>query len=201
MNPKEYIKNVLVTEARDFVPLQERFSRIRNIRLLHGAIGLASELAEISEMAAGDREEIDAVNLKEESGDLFWYMGIMIDELQLDPQEILGHASVLDRKNYEYKRSLLLEEIGNMTVSIGISIDLLKKSLMYGKELNVEALAKQLKNVAAAVEFCLNSYGFTGDQARERNIEKLRARYGDKFTEAAALERNLTVERDILEKK
>jgi hypothetical protein len=41
----------------------------------------------------------------------------------------------------------------------------------------------------------------TSSEARERNIEKLRARYGDKFTEAAALERNLAAERAILEQK
>lgn len=200
MKPTEYIKNVLITEARDMAPLQERFSNIRNIRLLHGAIGLASELSEIRVMAS--QEFIDAVNLKEEMGDVFWYMGLMIDELKLDPSEIFcAMVTINERLDEESRRILLDETIDEMTVAIGNAVDLLKKSLMYGKELNIDGLSNELQELDSNVAFALALYDIDPGQARERNIEKLRARYGEKFTEAAALERNLGAERKILENK
>jgi hypothetical protein len=145
-------------------------------------------------------EEIDEANLKEEFGDMYWYVGIMIDELSLDPENIFGEE-YLERMNYDNTRQYLRNEIDVITIDIGEMIDLLKKTLMYGKELNVQAIAQKLTMICSGAECCLNMYAQTGRGARERNIEKLRARYGEKFTEAAALERNLTLEREILEKK
>lgn len=199
MSPKEYVKNVLVTEARDFAPLQERFSQVRNIRLLHGAIGLASELSEIREMAESD--DIDTVNLKEEMGDLCWYMGIMVDEMQVNPEVVFMGKQYTEREGYPNKKERLNESIDIMTKCIGTAIDFLKKAVMYGKPLNINEIEGQLQELSLEIEMSLNLYGMTSSQARERNIEKLRARYGEKFTEAAALERNLTAEREILEKK
>lgn len=198
MNPKEYVKNVLVTEARDFAPLQERFSQIRNIRLLHGAIGLSSELSEIQEMT--EKPRLDAVNLKEEMGDLFWYMGIIVDELKLDPETVFKHnekGAIVD-----FNGSVTLQaQVNGMVKAVGTAVDFLKKSVMYGKDLNVDGVTNELIKLDYYINYSLRLFGQTSESARERNIEKLRARYGEKFTEAAALERNLAAERAILEKK
>lgn len=202
MNPKDYVKNVLVTEAREFAPLQERFSQVRAIRLLHGAIGLASELAEIREM--GQKDDIDTVNLKEEMGDLCWYMGIMVSELELNPEEVFKEKRInMPTTPFlpDLRKGHLNMHIDGMTIDIGEMVDLLKKNLMYGKPLNVEGVKGKLHSLSCEIESALNVYDMTSSEARERNIEKLRARYGEKFTEAAALERNLAAEREILEKK
>lgn len=200
MNPKDYVKNVLVTEAREFAPLQERFSTVRSIRLLHGAIGLASELAELREM--DQKVDLDVVNLKEEMGDLCWYMGIMVSELGFDPESIFSlHPLYSAAGTEEQRRKDLSEHIDNLTIDIGNMVDLLKKNLMYGKDLNVDGIKEKLFNIGRQIEAALNVYEMTSSQSLERNIEKLRARYGEKFTEAAALERNLAAEREILEKK
>lgn len=200
MNPQEYVKSVLVTEARDMAPLQERFSQTRNIRLLHGAIGLSSELAEAQEMV--EKPAIDAINLKEEMGDLFWYMGIIIDELKFNPEEIFTNleTGALVTYTVQDQRAALQHNINGMVKSVGVLIDFLKKSVMYGKELNVDGVKGKLQELDYYINQALRHYGQTSQASRERNIEKLRARYGEKFTEAAANERNLAVEREILEK-
>ncbi|NJO48217.1 MAG: hypothetical protein HC840_00715 [Leptolyngbyaceae cyanobacterium RM2_2_4] len=201
MNPNEYVKNVLVTEARDMAPLQERFSQIRNIRLLHGAIGLASELSEAQELV--EKPTIDAINLKEEMGDLFWYMGIIVDELKFNPEEIFmfnDTGSIVTFTVHE-QRAGLQAQINGMVKSVGTAVDLLKKSVMYGKELNEAGIKDQLQKLDYYINQALRYFGQTSAGSRERNIEKLRARYGEKFTEAAALERNLAAERAILEQK
>lgn len=201
MKPSEYVKNVLVTEARDMAPLAERFSQTRNIRLLHGAIGLASELAESQELV--EKQEIDVVNLKEEMGDMFWYMGIMVDELKADPESVFmfNDTDKLHSSSHLDAKAQLQEEIHGLAKQIGTAIDLLKKAVMYGKQLDEAKLIERLQGIDYHVNRSLRLYGLTSAASRERNIEKLRARYGEKFTEAAALERNLTAEREILEKK
>lgn len=203
MDPKEYIKNVLITEARDFTPLQERFSQIRNIRLLHGSIGLASELAEIREMAR-DNDPVDKVNLLEEMGDLFWYMGVIVNELGIDPNKIFRTKQV-NKVLWQFPDLAATRELNivvdTLTISIGYMIDIMKKTLMYGKELDTLLIESILEEMGIDIEHALNCHGYTSGQARQVNIDKLRARYGDKFTEDAALERNLEVERKILEQK
>lgn len=200
MNPKEYVKNVLVTEARDMAPLQERFSQTRNIRLLHGAIGLASELAESQELV--EKQDIDVTNLKEEMGDMFWYMGIMVDELKVDPDTIFqfNDTDKIQTSSANEAKAMLQDQIHGLAKEIGTAIDLLKKAVMYGKQLDEAKLADRLRAIDYYVNRSLRIYGLTSAASRERNIEKLRARYGEKFTEAAALERNLAAERQILEK-
>jgi NTP pyrophosphatase (non-canonical NTP hydrolase) len=99
---------------------------IKNQKLLHAVIGLATESGELLDQmkkVVFYGKELDRVNIKEELGDLMWYMAILIRELDLDLEEVL-----------------------------------------------------------------------------ELNINKLRARYGDKFNSEGALHRNLEKEREILEK-
>ncbi len=201
MNPKEYIKNVLVTEARDMAPLQERFAQIRNIRILHSLTGLGSELSEVQEMVENPR--FDGVNLKEEMGDLKWYMGIMVDELKFDPDQVFSNNEPGGIVAYGSvnQQAELQHQVHGMVKAIGTITDIAKKSLFYGKELNTAEILNQLQKLDYYINYSLRLYGQTSAQARERNIEKLRARYGEKFTEAAALERNLEAERAILEKK
>lgn len=42
--------------------------------------------------------------------------------------------------------------------------------------------------------------GFTLEEAMATNVAKLKARYGDKWTQEAALNRDLKLEREVLEK-
>lgn len=126
MNSKDYIKDAIRTESKDFQSISMRLN-IDAIRLLHGVMGLETEVGEFMD---GLKKHIfygkplDRVNLKEELGDLFWYLAILCDVLGSDFETIM-----------------------------------------------------------------------------RINIEKLKARYGDKFTEDGALNRNVDVERSILEKE
>lgn len=127
MTNKEYVQNALVTESNNFEAIGARISQPENIRLLHAAIGLATEAGEIQDQlkkAIFYGKTLDRVNLAEEMGDLFWYLAILADTL-----------------------------------------------------------------------------GVSFDEIQEKNIAKLKARYGSKFSEAAALNRNLDTERKILEGK
>ena len=70
---------------------------------------------------------------------------------------------------------------------------------MYGREIDTALTKRTLTGICCAVSGLAIVCGTTIEKLRETNIEKLKARYGDKFTEAAALNRDLETERKILE--
>lgn len=212
MDAKTYVKNVLVTEARDFAPVQQRMSEIKNIRMIHALAGIDSELSEVIAVISKfnnnyhswqDYTPIDRVNLMEEISDIFWYLGIAADALD-SVDEILSppgfHGDKI--KEDEDLCEAIMEFVVKSSDLTGILFDVaVKKSIFYGKTIDLDPVKLNLRYIFIGASFLLEFAGYTVEQARERNIEKLKARYGDKFTEAAALDRNLELERTILEKK
>jgi len=126
MKSSEYVKKCVVTESYDLEEIRSRLQDESLIRVLHAALGLATEAAEILDMVKKHvyyGKELDLVNLKEELGDSNWYQSILVDLLDLSWEDIW-----------------------------------------------------------------------------ETNIEKLQKRYGNKFSKEKALNRDLEKERKILEK-
>lgn len=80
--------------------------------------------------------------------------------------------------------------------------DVFKKHIFYGKEIdwvNIEEEIGDLFWYCAVMVDVLGSYSFAGGMLK--NIEKLAARYkGQQFDEDSAINRDLEVEREILEK-
>lgn len=92
MENKEYIKKALVTESRDWEPVKERLTDTNTIRLLHAGVGLSTEVGEVLDALKKHifyGKPLDKVNLKEEMGDLFWYMAVMADALEVDFKEVM----------------------------------------------------------------------------------------------------------------
>lgn len=91
MQTSEYIKNAIKTESTDFETIRTRFTD-ENIRLLHAAMGLSTEAGETLDAIKKHLfygKALDKVNLKEEMGDLFWYLAIMADALEIDFANIM----------------------------------------------------------------------------------------------------------------
>jgi NTP pyrophosphatase (non-canonical NTP hydrolase) len=86
-----------------------------------------------------------------------------------------------------------------MTTESGEFVDALKKHIYYGKPIDrtnlIEELGDQLWYVAVAID----ALGTSFEDVMRINIEKLRERYGDKFTDEAAVNRDLEAERKVLE--
>lgn len=125
-----YRLGVIKTESRDIDSILSRIKDPDKIRLLHAAMGLATEAGEIVDALKKHiyyGKELDLVNLEEELGDLSWYMAVMIDAMSQ-----LGQTTSFER---------------------------------------IWSL----------------------------NISKLEKRYGDEFSEEAAINRDLDAERKVLE--
>ena len=77
--------------------------------------------------------------------------------------------------------------------------DQMKKHLFYGKPLDITNLAEEIGDVFWYLALLSNELGINFDKIMQLNIAKLQKRYGDKFSEQRAVERNLEIERGILE--
>ncbi len=118
MKTSEYISNALRTESNDFEAIRGRFSE-ENIRLLHATMGLATEAGEALDAIKKHLfygKPLDKVNLKEEMGDLFWYLAIMADALEIDFEPIMERNIEKLKARYGEKFSDLNANVRNLKV-------------------------------------------------------------------------------------
>lgn len=100
-------------------------------------------------------------------------------------------------KTYEHKR-LIHAQMGMQTETAEFT-DALKKSLFYGKVLDVTNLKEELGDLLWYVAIAMEELGTDFETEMTRVINKLKARYPEKFTTNNAINRDLETERTILE--
>ena len=68
----------------------------------------------------------------------------------------------------------------------GETLDMIKKWIFHGAELDKVHLEKELGDVMWYMAMLCNAFGFSLDEVMQLNIDKLKARYPDGFSEAAS---------------
>jgi len=92
MKPKDYMEKVLQLENKDYKGIQHRLSRVFINRLLHAGMGITTESGEFLDMLKKHifyGKELDTINLKEELGDLLFYIALAMDELGTTFEEVM----------------------------------------------------------------------------------------------------------------
>ena len=189
----DYVSLAVRTENKDYEGVKARIDG-RTIRFLHGAMGLATEVAELQESG-------DATNLKEELGDLMWYSALICHEAPFDLENIELTARFVIGKfspHHDVPRQLFLMFERDLVRSSGRLVDALKKSVFYGRHLDMVKMKEDLTIVICNIIKSCNAFGIDYEDMKAKNIDKLRARYPDKFTESDALERDLDNEKKAL---
>lgn len=110
-----------------------------------------------------------------------------------------NYKDIKKRFDSDYMIDVLHSAIG-LSSEAGELLDAVKKHLYYGKALDVVNLKEELGDALWFISILLNRLEISFEEVMEKNIEKLKARYGDKFSEEKAINRNLTNEREILER-
>jgi NTP pyrophosphatase (non-canonical NTP hydrolase) len=77
--------------------------------------------------------------------------------------------------------------------------DTIKKFLFYGKPLDVVNLKEELGDQLWYIAIACDTLGVSFDELMSVNIQKLKARYPEGFTEKKAIDRDISEERKILE--
>lgn len=160
---------------------------------LHMTVGIMTEISEIQsafEKAKQVDGQMDIVNLSEEWADVMWYMAnyANIHNLKINDADVY---------EYEIHRDFWPE----MIISSGDLLDLDKKYLAYGKEPSLEKRQIIFTHLNYyVIKFAL-FYNINIEETLERNINKLKTRYPEKFDVEKAINRNLEEERLVLEGK
>lgn len=150
---------------------------------VHMTLGMNTEInGELPEAIDNN----DLPNILEELGDCQWYMANYANIWNLTlPEDVKFEPEVYMNLDASHTIALLQ--------------DLDKKELAYPKIAPIEERQRLLLLLLKQVEGIALVNGVDTDDMREKNIAKLKARYGEKFSTAAAIERKLDVERAILE--
>jgi hypothetical protein len=198
MNFVDYISNAVRTESMnmDLIRGSSDSSRLGNdnaIRLLHAALGLTTEVVELFEAL----EKEDGKNVKEEIGDMFWYLAIAFDSARNEFGDVIVMPGVdvswigMDLKT---TKCALLSEVGKFA-------DVIKRTIFYDAYcLESTTLRKRLVKIYSLLVWLV---GVTGsgkaELIMEDNITKLKKRYGARFTEEGALHRDVEAELEHIE--
>lgn len=144
--------------------------------LLHATLGLCDEHFEYQMSQSW-------LNAGEELGDLCWFIALAAHSLDCDPfSNAEGFLA-------------FCPDAPMLQAAIAEFVGAVKKSYAYGKPLNVHRmrwlLAAMVSRIAAICEARAER---SLDDVLAANIEKLRARFPDKFDEQLAIERNVKQE-------
>lgn len=187
MNWNEYINLAEKTLSTEF-HCDEKLQKI-----LHASIGLATEIEEL--LVNFEENKFDSTNLLEEIGDLYWYLSIFYREYpDLHHSTRVSQDMFLVNESDPFKITLKLN-----TLILQIQ-DLVKKKIYYNKEINTSKMYQIVMEIKCYITALYWKYGISESDICEKNISKLKARYGDKFSSDRAINRDLDNERNILEK-
>jgi NTP pyrophosphatase (non-canonical NTP hydrolase) len=128
----------------------------------------------------GKRLAVHVKVVKSEQPDLF---GVpMINE------EFENHVARLFVKPQDHIGRTLHAAVG-IAGEAGEVLDAVKKTWIYGKELDRENLLEESGDLLFYIVALLTENGFTLEDAMQANIEKLKKRYPEGYTDSAAIER------------
>lgn len=116
----------------------------------------------------------------------------------------------MEFKEYQEKAARTLAQLENPLMNelhmvMGLAtesaeiVDVYKKHIAYGKELDDVNLQEEIGDIMWYIANLISMKNWNMSRILSTNIDKLSARYPEKFTEENAITRNLEVERQILE--
>lgn len=92
MNSKDYQIRAQSFD-RSYDDLSDRLkNNTRQLRLLHSIMGMSGEVGETVDAVKKHilyNKELDVTNLKEECGDILWYMSLMLTEIGSSFEEVM----------------------------------------------------------------------------------------------------------------
>jgi len=156
--------------------------------LLHAVMGILTELDELSDWK-------DDINRREEIADSFWYLALLDRTLNLNLD--FDNYDLENLSKYGIENDKLVLTLFKKTSFL---LDILKKKIYYDKKIDYDKISEISIEIHGILYlFCkLNRVDIY--EILEKNINKLRIRYGEKFSTDKAINRDLDKEREELSK-
>jgi len=159
---------------------------------IHMVLGLTSELSELCEALVN----ADQVNVGEELADQMWYASEYCNINGFDLELLLAMQPTVRvdaDEDYDYAQESLVNSISELA-------NLHKRELAYKKAPSYAVQKQLICNIVWCITEVMDHQTIDCDRVLQNNIDKLKARYPNAFSEFDALNRNLAQERIELEK-
>ena len=106
-----------------------------------------------------------------------------LNEYQAEAMRTASGIAIADNEN------LMLNGAMGLNGEAGEVIDMLKKYMFQGHNLDIEHIAKELGDCLWYIAVCAKGAGYTLDEIAQMNVSKLRKRYPDGFEVEKSLHR------------
>mgnify|MGYP001562923263 CR=1 FL=1 len=146
----------------------------------HMLLGMNGEINELNDAL----ESVDKVNQAEELADIAWYVS--------------NYASIRNLHLDESKALLVRGDYNGLVYQISTLTDIAKKWIIYNKEIDTTEEQKICQNILSILYHFDIEINFS--KALQNNIDKLKKRYPEKYSDENAQNRDLAAERKELEK-
>lgn len=176
INFRQYIELALRTEIKDYDLILKRLNSI-TLRKLHASY-LYLEIGELEQAIIKN----DEINIIEELGDCAWYIALLSDVFNFD---LSFRGKITNTKDLTKIKQLAFDVADNM-----------KKVIMYNKSL---CEVKEFIEKIDEIYFLFNQeFGNLWQLGLEKNVLKLKKRYGKKYSNKKANNRNIKAELEVL---
>lgn len=168
------------------------------LNLDHAALGIGSETGELAETIAGNWMELSdsqgVVNIGEECGDGCWYaalashhMGWKFEDLLITDPMVVRELSFGLHKAAQTASPAALQLM--LTAFSGEILTIVKGFQVYGKTPDADKLKTHLSLYVTTLAYMSEVHGLLFADVLDQNIEKLRKRFPDKYSDADAMAR------------
>ena len=164
------------------------------LNLRHASLGIRTELGELLDIFKKNLfygKPIDTINFKEELGDLCWYPAISARIFNFDPK--VYSIVILNHEEDNYKT--IIKQLNYNFISYANILDSCSENIL----IDQDYINTKTKHLFAFIKAVGERFGIKFEDILDTNINKLKARFPEKFTEEKALNRDLITERKILE--
>ncbi len=168
----------------------------------HMTLGVITEIGEVLDIFKkylAYKKPMDLVNLGEELADIAWYIVNNATFIGVTLETKVNQEAAYDEELRRFlHEDVMLDE--NMAREHKCETLLLLLASGYTPEPNLHSDFELIEVQIAVLMYVAELYELDFFQCLTNNIEKLKVRYPEKFTEEAALNRDLKAERTELEK-
>lgn len=153
-----------------------------DMNILHSSMGLSGETGELAELIWGTTP----IGTEGEVGDICWYAAVGCHFLVANFSEVVAEARSIAQAEYH--------SLNTMITDSAKIIEVTKKWLFYGKPIDPIGLRVLYVNYMAGLLVVCDAINVKLEEACFKNINKLAARYPDKFDAERAINRDYEAE-------
>lgn len=117
----------------------------------------------------------------------------------MNNEEFVKNAIRTESPNFFPPNPRIIHAAMGCVTESGELLDALKKQMFYGRELDITNVKEEAADLLWYLAILYDELGTDFGTEQERVINKLKARFPEKFNEDDAFDRDLSKEREILE--